>query len=89
MRAACRHFLDIAGALGAERLGPELYGSTPAWMSNDAIGELRAHFGIHVGQLSAKFGIDIEGELASTLPAEESGDDAESASPPWHLRRRR
>jgi hypothetical protein len=54
-------------------------------MFNDALGELRAVFGIHIAQLSAKFGIDIEDELAVILPAEvdevEDGHDG-----PHHYR---
>ena len=36
-----------------------------------ALGELRAVFGIHIGQLAVKYGIDIEDELASILPIED------------------
>jgi hypothetical protein len=48
-------------------------------MFYDALGELRAVFGVHVAQLSAKFGIDIEDDLATILPAlpVETEDDLE------------
>jgi hypothetical protein len=47
----------------------------------DALGELRAVFGVHVAQLSAKFGIDVEDDLASILPAEpDENDDPDDAS---------
>jgi hypothetical protein len=54
---------------------------TPGWIFNDALGELRAVFGIHVAQLSAKFGIDIEDSLASILPPEvDDSRDAQDTS---------
>jgi hypothetical protein len=44
----------------------------------DAPGELRAVFGIHVAQLSAKFGIDIKDNLATILPVPADKDGSES-----------
>jgi len=73
MRAACRQFLRTAGE-------PE---DRPFafWLFIDALGELRAVFGVHVAQLSAKFGIDVEDDLASILPAEpDENDDPDDAS---------
>jgi hypothetical protein len=35
---------------------------------NQALGELRGVFGIHVGLLATKYGIDVEDGLASILP---------------------
>jgi hypothetical protein len=42
---------------------------------NDALGELRAICGVHIGQLSTKFGIDLEDDLATILPALVDDDD--------------
>ena len=55
MRAACRQFLTTTDQLrnGPIGLRPWMDG-TPGWMFNDALGELRDVFGIHVAQLSAK-----------------------------------
>ena len=85
MRAACRHFLSTSDGLrdGPTRLQPWMAG-TPGWMFNDALGELRAVFGIHIAQLSAKFGIDIEDELAVILPAEVNDAKDASEDPGWH-----
>jgi hypothetical protein len=85
MRAACRHFLSTSDGLrdGPARLQPWMAG-TPGWMFNDALGELRAVFGIHIAQLSAKFGIDIEDELAVILPAEVNDAEDGSEDPGWH-----
>ena len=65
MRAACRKYLNYIG-------DPNKHG----FYSRDyelfaALGELRAVFGIHLGQLAVMYGIDIEDELASILPIED------------------
>ena len=79
MRASCRQFLDVVNALreGPGGLPYPFMVGTPGWMFNDALGELRAVFGIHVAQLSAKFGVDVEDDLAAILPPEV--DDAEDS----------
>ena len=65
MRAACRKYMN------------EAYNQTrPRFHFRDfeifaALGEIRAVFGIHIAQLAVKYGIDIEGELASILPIED------------------
>ncbi len=51
------------------RLKPWIPG-TPGWMFNDVLRELRAVVGIHLAQLSENFGIDLEDDLAVTLPTE-------------------
>jgi hypothetical protein len=85
MRASCRQFLAATDELRDGPMGLQAWHGTAAWMFNDALGELRAVFGIHIAQLSAKFGIDIEDELAVILPAEvdevEDGHDG-----PHHYR---
>jgi hypothetical protein len=85
MRASCRHFLGTTDGLrdGPMRLQPWMPG-TQGWMFNDALGEMRAVFGIHVAQLSAKFGIDIEDQLAVILPAEVDDAEDESDEPGRH-----
>jgi hypothetical protein len=54
---------------------------TPSWMFNDALGQLRAAMGIQIGQLSAKYGIDLEDEVAGILPADDDGNDDVGDSP--------
>lgn len=82
MRAACREFLQVTDDLRHRGgLTPWAMG-TPGWMFNDALGELRAIFGVHVAQLSAKFGLDVEDDLATILPPAEGDDDDDE----WHLR---
>lgn len=73
MRAACRKFLAAIHAderiiqFGAHR------GHYASWHFNGAVGELRGVFGIHLAQIAARFGLDIEDELATILPAADSG----------------
>lgn len=69
MRAACRKCLATDEAddrriieFGAQR---NHYAS---WILNGAIGELRGVFGIHIAVVAAAHGLDVEGDLASTLP---------------------
>ncbi|MDX9735924.1 MAG: hypothetical protein RBU36_17475 [Thermoanaerobaculia bacterium] len=76
MRAACRKFL---GTTGDDRSDLIVFGVSPghwaSWRFHDAIGQLRGVFGIHVAQVAAKYGLDVEDELASILPAQASEDD--------------
>lgn len=73
MRAACRKFLASVHSderiiqFGASR------GHYASWHFNGAVGELRGVFGIHLAKIAAQFGLDIEDELASILPAPDSG----------------
>ena len=87
MRAECHQFLQTVDPL-REHIGfyPHM-GGMPGWQFCDALGGLRRVFGIHVGQLSADFRIDIDKNLASILPPEiddSNGDD----EPMLHHRRR-
>ncbi|MGH2719710.1 MAG: DUF6650 family protein [Actinomycetota bacterium] len=79
MRAACRRFVDAVQEAGGEEF-EFLRGSwgtrgTPAWLFNTALGELRYAVGLHVAQLAVKYGVDVEDDLASILPAVEGGED--------------
>ncbi len=71
MRAACRRFLDEPH--------PRLPHIGPRWGHPDgngflvALGELRATVGTHLAFLATQYGIDVEGDLASVLPAEDKG----------------
>jgi hypothetical protein len=85
MRASCREFLDRVATLdgGPGAFRRPFYGSQE-WMFNQALGELRGVFGVHVAQLSAKFGIDIEDDLAVILPAELTDDEGGDSDDPRH-----
>jgi hypothetical protein len=45
------------------------YGGLDDYLLNQALGALPGVFGIHVGQLAVRYGIDVEDWLASILPA--------------------
>lgn len=64
MRAACRKYLDASSLRRVPTRRAMQVGSFAG------LGELRAIFGIHIGQLAVKYGVDVEEELASILPQE-------------------
>jgi hypothetical protein len=65
VRAACRKYLDEV----SNRRKPRFhYGGFKTLI---ALGELRAVFGISIGQLAVKHGIDVEEDLPSILPIED------------------
>ena len=76
MRAECRKFL---GEMVARGDGGEIY--LPYGIDifdpvlNQALGELRGVFGIHVAQIAVKYGLDVDEPLAYVLPAPSSQDD--------------
>lgn len=75
MRAACRKFLDSVEAdEKIVRFGAQL-GHYASWSFNGAVGELRGVFGIHIAQIAASYGLDIEGQLASILPAQDEKNE--------------
>jgi hypothetical protein len=76
MRAACRKFLDGVGVRGDTHGGSARLGLAHDWVFMSAIGELRGVIGLHVAALAAQHGLDVEGELASILPAKPTTKDA-------------
>jgi len=71
MRAACRKFLDEMGPF-LDEMGPP-HGRRRMWFPYEAamwqaLGELRAIFGLHLARLCAAYGMDVEPELASIFP---------------------
>ena len=67
LRAACRKFLDTVGPMG-HRYGVIGNGYSD-WVFIAALGELRGTFGIHLATLATNYGLDVEDDLASILPA--------------------
>ena len=75
MRAACRKFLDsVQTDEGIVRFGSQR-GHFASWQFNGAVGELRGVFGVHLGQIASQYGLDVEDQLASILPAEEAPEE--------------
>jgi hypothetical protein len=71
MRSVCRKFLDTAHRdEEIIRFGNHL-GHYASWYFNGAVGELRGVFGIHIAQIAAQYGLDVEDQLATILPADE------------------
>jgi hypothetical protein len=75
MQAACRKFLDTVEqddrriiTFGAHR------GHYARWIFMSALGEMRGVFGIQIAKLAAQHGLDIEDELARTLPISDGGE---------------
>ena len=68
MRAACRKFLDsVTKDKRIVEFGASA-GHFASWQFNGAVGELRGVFGIHIAQIAAQHGLDIEDDLASIIP---------------------
>jgi hypothetical protein len=63
MRATCRKFLDKV-----QRPPRKRYWLEPEFI--DALGELRALFGIHVARLACAYDLELEKDLTSILPPE-------------------
>jgi hypothetical protein len=79
MRRYCVQFLERVGA-NEDRRDPDAAGRRlfrePRWSMHDywfgeALGELRSGVGLQVAIVAASFGLDVEDELARTLPEPE------------------
>jgi len=68
MRAACRKFLNDMHFEFGMRTRPT-FGNRHNLYT--ALGELRSSFGVHVAFLAVQYGIDVEDELGTILPAED------------------
>lgn len=76
MRRYCVRFLERVGA-SEDRQDPDARGRhlfrEPRWAMHDywfgeALGELRSGVGLQVAIIAASFGLDVEDDLARTLP---------------------
>ena len=70
MRAACIKFLGKVDVPPASRNSKHSFRVHLTLI--DALAELRAAFGLYIGILAAKYGIDIEEDLAKILPARDN-----------------
>lgn len=72
MRAACRKFLSRVQNGDREIIRfANHQGHHASWVFNDALGQLRGVFGIHVAQLAVRHGLDVEDQLAKILPGQD------------------
>jgi len=77
MRAACRKFLDTLGVAKQPKKGKRTARiHLNSWAFISALGELRALFGLHLARLAVEYGLDLEDELTSILPAAPTDADA-------------
>ena len=72
MRLACRKFMDSVGNNNDIISHGSHLGHWASWEFNSAVGELRGVFGVHVARLATSFGLDVEDDLASILPASDN-----------------
>lgn len=73
IRAACRRFLDSMQPSSRRRLRPHWSGSFESEFFTQ-LGELRASVGLRIAAIALMNGLDVEGELARTLPDSDTGD---------------
>jgi hypothetical protein len=72
MRAACRKFLTkVSRQKASNENFPEEYSFGSGLTRFGALGELRGVFGVHIDRIAAKYGFDIEDDLASILPGKD------------------
>ena len=72
IRAACRKFLNNVN-LDSKRISRyHLFGPDGSKFFT-YLGELRATIGLHIAAIAVMYGIDVEGELAVTLPGIDEG----------------
>lgn len=78
MRRYCVRFLDRVGATETHDGASRRLFHEPHWRMHDyffgeALGELRAGVGMQVAIIAASFGLDVEDDLAQTLPEPDPG----------------
>jgi hypothetical protein len=69
MRSACRKFLDSTQRLERVRSLSFSHTSFSAWVFYSSLGEMRGIFGMCLSQILLAYGLDIEMDLATILPA--------------------
>ncbi len=76
MRAACRKFLDRVQGWDSEIIRfANQHGHWASWVFMDALGQMRGEFGVHIAQLAAGYGLDVEEDLASIFPEEDMEEE--------------
>lgn len=83
MRASCRKFLDTVGPAPPS---PQPFGGPAGWAFNQALGELRGVFGVHIGQLAVRYDVELPDHMAEMLPAPPTDDDASEPRRGWFAR---
>lgn len=78
MRRYSVRFLERVGAVERPEGAKRHLFREPDWQMNDywfgeALGELRSGIGMQVAIIAASFGLDVDDDLAQTLPAPDHG----------------
>lgn len=80
MRAACHKFLERVQGQDREIIPfANQQWHSASWTFMDALGQMRGVFGIHVAQLAAKYGLDVEEDLASIFPERDEEEEPKHA----------
>jgi len=75
MGSASRRFLDRIGSdYEAMRQG----GHYLSWEFLDALGQMRALFGVHLAMIAARYDLELRGGLLDIVPQESANDDLNS-----------
>lgn len=77
LRAAARKFLDTVGPYAEQHRNQAIWAwqGTPDWVFNQALGELRGVYGVHLALLAERYDIRIESDLATILPTDQDDSD--------------
>ena len=67
IRAACRQFIDTVGQPDHPGSNRRFHGEFASGFF-EALGQLRATAGIHIGAIAVMYGLSIEGKLSEILP---------------------
>lgn len=74
--AASRRFLDRMGRDGGHDYDAAAsWGHWRSWDFQDALGQMRGIFGVHLAIIGARYDLTIKGGLQDILPAEARSDD--------------
>jgi hypothetical protein len=74
--AASRRFLDRMGRDGSHDYhAAASWGHWRSWDFQDALGQMRGIFGVHLAIIAARYDLSIRGDLEGILPAEAQSDD--------------
>lgn len=73
--AASRRFLDRMGRDGGDYHSAGSWGHWRSWDFQDALGQMRGVFGVHLALIAARYDLEVRGDLESILPANARSDE--------------
>ena len=76
MGAACRRFMDRMGRGDDPHYDDAgSWGHWRSWEFQDALGQMRGIFGVHLALIAARYDLDVRGDLESILPVKARRDE--------------